>query len=509
MFACLQLVQWRTNKPSTNNLLEKILKTSPCLLSTLKIFLHLDVIILFLFAIPELTNSAPYPLSRYTTCAIMPPDVPSSTFFILTTSARDESLRSLPTSLPSFTNIAAATSPALQVPLPALSAALPTTQLTASNQVLRALYNFGIGSVAGAIGATTVYPIDLVKTRMQNQRTVVSEEKLYKNSLDCFRKVIRNEGFRGLYRGLPPQLVGVAPEKAIKLTVNDLARNLLRDPKTRELTLGKEGLAGAMAGASQVVFTNPLEIVKIRLQVQGEEARLHGVPRVGAVSIVRQLGIVGLYKGATACLLRDIPFSCIYFPIYAHCKKDIFDENLNGKKLTPWELFCSGFLAGVPAAYLCTPADVIKTRLQVQARKGQTTYAGISDAVGKIWKQEGFQAFFKGGPARIFRSAPQFGVTLLSYELIQRVRFLLLFWCCFCADIDLNLPLTSPSPFPLRRPSNLKRTKGTKLPNLSISTKSINHQSIMRVLYKESLSAKTMLYSPQPQGNKVIKTPMD
>lgn len=71
-----------------------------------------------------------------------------------------------------------------------------------------------------ATGATAVYPIDLVKTRMQNQRTTMVGEIMYKNSWDCFRKVIRFEGFGGLYRGLAPQLVGVAPEKAIKLTVS-------------------------------------------------------------------------------------------------------------------------------------------------------------------------------------------------------------------------------------------------------------------------------------------------
>ena len=47
-----------------------------------------------------------------------------------------------------------------------------------------------------------MYPIDLVKTRMQNQRAVSAEERLYKNSFDCFFKVLRNEGFRGLYRGM-------------------------------------------------------------------------------------------------------------------------------------------------------------------------------------------------------------------------------------------------------------------------------------------------------------------
>ncbi len=73
---------------------------------------------------------------------------------------------------------------------------------------------------------------------------------------------------------------------------------------------------------------------KIRLQVQGETAKVEGATPRGAVHIIRQLGLVGLYKGATACLLRDIPFSAIYFTVYAHMKKDVFHERYNGKKLS-------------------------------------------------------------------------------------------------------------------------------------------------------------------------------
>ena len=73
----------------------------------------------------------------------------------------------------------------------------------------------------------------------------------------------------------------------------------------------------------------------------------------------------------------------------------------------------------MPAAYLVTPADVIKTRLQVQARKGDTVYNGIMDATAKIMREEGPKAFFKGGIARIMRSSPQFGVTLATYELLH------------------------------------------------------------------------------------------
>ncbi|KER32177.1 hypothetical protein T265_01787 [Opisthorchis viverrini] len=396
--------------------------------------------------------------------------------------------------------------------------------------VLEQIYRFSLGSVAGAVGATAVYPIDLVKTRMQNQRTgSLIGELMYKNSWDCFRKVIQFEGFAGLYRGLGPQLIGVAPEKAIKLTVNDLVRDQFT-PSSGSIPLTAEILAGACAGASQVVFTNPLEIVKIRLQVAGEIA---STKRISAITVscpvfdllfyfvssstyttdcklhcanllsrwqhrgrvIKDLGFFGLYKGARACFLRDIPFSAIYFTAYSHLKQTFADEKgfnspatllaaatLSGapaaclttpadviktrlqviKDLgffglykgaracflrdipfsaiyftayshlkqtfadekgfnSPATLLAAATLSGAPAACLTTPADVIKTRLQVEARKGQTTYSGLMDAAKKIWREEGGRAFWKGAGARVFRSSPQFGITLLTYEMLQRV----------------------------------------------------------------------------------------
>ncbi|XP_017756276.1 PREDICTED: calcium-binding mitochondrial carrier protein Aralar1 isoform X6 [Eufriesea mexicana] len=282
-------------------------------------------------------------------------------------------------------------------------------------QILESGYRFVLGSIGGAVGATAVYPIDLVKTRMQNQRTgSLVGELMYRNSYDCFKKVIRHEGFFGLYRGLIPQLMGVAPEKAIKLTVNDFVRDKFMD-KNGNLPLYGEIISGACAGGSQVIFTNPLEIVKIRLQVAGEIA---GGSKVRAWTVVKELGLFGLYKGAKACFLRDVPFSAIYFPMYAHTKARLADE---GGYNTLLSLLVSGAIAGVPAAALVTPADVIKTRLQVVARRGQTTYSGLLDCAKKIYREEGARAFWKGATARVCRSSPQFGVTLFTYELLQRL----------------------------------------------------------------------------------------
>lgn len=143
-----------------------------------------------------------------------------------------------------------------------------------------------------------------------------------------------------------------------------------------------------------------------------------GPPKRSAIWIVKNLGLKGLYKGASACLLRDVPFSAIYFPAYSHLKRDLFGESPT-KKLSVFELLTSGAIAGMPAAYLTTPCDVIKTRLQVEARKGESQYNGLRHCAKTILKEEGFKAFFKGGPARILRSSPQFGFTLAAYEVLQ------------------------------------------------------------------------------------------
>lgn len=70
---------------------------------------------------------------------------------------------------------------------------------------------------------------------------------------------------------------------------------------------------------------------------------------------------------------------------------------------------------------MSTPADVIKTRLQVDARQGQTSYRGFVHCAQKIIREGGFKAFFKGGSARVLRSSPQFGLTLAAYELLQKL----------------------------------------------------------------------------------------
>uniref|UniRef100_A0AAQ6II88 Solute carrier family 25 member 13 n=1 Tax=Anabas testudineus TaxID=64144 RepID=A0AAQ6II88_ANATE len=170
------------------------------------------------------------------------------------------------------------------------------------------------------------------------------------SSCDYFKKVKRNEGFFGLV----PQLLGVAPEKAIKLTVRHCVR--------------KSPLSSSAGCHSQV---NSLEIL---LQVVGEISKGQ---RVCALSVTGDLGFSGLYKvGQRAPRLIYCRTSPSYFPCNAHTKAYLTEED---GRIGLAKMLFGGALAGMLAAFLVTPADVIITRLQVVARAGQTTYSGLVD----------------------------------------------------------------------------------------------------------------------------------
>jgi solute carrier family 25 aspartate/glutamate transporter 12/13 len=283
-------------------------------------------------------------------------------------------------------------------------------------------------SFASALGVVLTYPLDIVKTRLMNMRVAPDGKRMYLNSMDCLRQILRVEGFAGLFRGVVPQLLLVAPEKAIKLQVYDLLRRAFSssdaETGTKKLHFSLEMLAGACAGACQLLVTNPMEMIKIRLQMEGETSRLlhaKGLTPPSALTmtcVCRDLGFPGVYRGASACLLRDIPFTAMYFPSYTAIKNLLVEQRANGLP-TSSDLLLAGTLAGVPAAFLTTPADVIKTRLQVTPRPGEAMYTGIGDCAQKIYVQEGLPGLFRGSAVRVVRIAPQFGISLLAYEKLS------------------------------------------------------------------------------------------
>ncbi|ENN71949.1 hypothetical protein YQE_11383, partial [Dendroctonus ponderosae] len=310
------------------------------------------------------------------------------------------------------------------------------------------------GGIAGIIGVTCVFPLDLVKTRLQNQQIGPNGEKMYNNMIDAFKKVYKQEGFLGMYRGSAVNILLITPEKAIKLAANDFFRyNLQTQEKT--LPIFRQMLAGGLAGLCQIVITTPMELLKIQMQDAGRvaaQALLVGktVQKTSATELAmglfRQHGILGLYKGTGATMLRDVSFSVIYFPLFATLN-DLGPRRSDGSgtfsvqsrlqlcinthfffalgEAVFWCSFLSGCVAGSFAALSVNPFDVVKTRLQaIHKAEGERSYSGIGNAFVNILRYEGPTAFFKGGACRMIVIAPLFGIAQTVYYLGVAERLL-------------------------------------------------------------------------------------
>jgi solute carrier family 25 aspartate/glutamate transporter 12/13 len=244
------------------------------------------------------------------------------------------------------------------------------------------LDNLIAGSIAGAIGAFGVLPIDTTKTRVQSYKIKIP-------SFQVIKSIYILNGIRGFYKGGTTQVLFVAPEKAIKFTANDYVLTHVTDNKI---------FAGMCAGLSQVIVTNPMEILKIQMQMNSIN------PHYTIVDAIKKIGgIKNIYKGAGLCAMRDIPFSGIYFPLYSKLNHELYLDS-----------YKSSLISGMIAAFACTPFDVIKTRIQYELNSTPI------QVLNKLIINEGPTALFKGGLWRALKSGPQFMITQAVYNYLLR-----------------------------------------------------------------------------------------
>ncbi|KAL0275487.1 UNVERIFIED_CONTAM: hypothetical protein PYX00_003319 [Menopon gallinae] len=283
------------------------------------------------------------------------------------------------------------------------------------------------GGIAGIIGVSCVFPLDLVKTRLQNQVIGPNGERMYTSMLDCFKKTYKAEGYFGMYRGSAVNILLITPEKAIKLAANDFFRYHLAPTPGAKLPIEREMAAGGLAGACQIIVTTPMELLKIQMQDAGRvqaanKAAGKPVQKLSAWSLSKELvatkGIVGLYKGTGATALRDVSFSIVYFPLFARLNSLGPRKSPDSEDAVFYWSFLSGCVAGSLAALAVNPFDVVKTRLQlINKAEGEATYNGVVDCITRTLKNEGITAFFKGGACRMMVIAPLFGIAQTVYYI--------------------------------------------------------------------------------------------
>ena len=297
------------------------------------------------------------------------------------------------------------------------------------------------GAVAGSMTSLITCPLDVVKTRMQylpilkehmndvrdGQRTGmlynlnkrVSLQKPYKGTLISLKRIWMEEGFRGLYRGLGPTLLGYLPTFSIYFPAYHNYKYYLAKWTNRSGNDSLIHLVSAIAaGATSSFTTNPFWLIRTRLMTQSEFTPYFYWNSLHAFrSIYRHEGISGLYKGLGPAALGLLHVA-VQFPIYEKAKawqrKNPNDPN---ETLRVHQILFASTGSKVIASITTYPHEVLRTRFQNQTTS-PPKYRNILQAIKLIWCEEGIRGFYRGMVTTVLRVVPASAVTLITYEKV-------------------------------------------------------------------------------------------
>ncbi|KAB0793055.1 hypothetical protein PPYR_12675 [Photinus pyralis] len=311
------------------------------------------------------------------------------------------------------------------------------------------------GGVAGTVGAIVTCPLEVVKTRLQSSQSgfttqipLIAQERISSTCntfgtqrrygpspssqsmslVKCLKHIIKHEGPLALFKGLGPNLVGVAPSRAVYFLTYSQAKMFWNGCLPKETPI-VHILSASCAGFMACTLTNPIWFVKTRLQLDLNKDNRITVKQCVA-QIYRKSGIKGFYKGITASYM-GISETIIHFVIYEAVKAKLIEHRLKNvqnydttKNYRDFlEFMVAGGLSKTIASCMAYPHEVARTRLREEGNK----YHRFWQTLGLVAKEEGIRGVYRGLGTQLVRQIPNTAIMMATYEAVVyllSVRFI-------------------------------------------------------------------------------------
>lgn len=239
----------------------------------------------------------------------------------------------------------------------------------------------------------------------------------FNGTVDAFVKISRSEGLRSLWSGLPPTLVMAVPTTVIYFTCYDHLKDFLC------YGLGCHSnyafiIAGGLARLGAVTVITPLELVRTKMQSRRVS---YSELRVCIRSAVTQRGVLSLWRGWGPTVLRDVPFSAMYWFNYELLKAELCERYRTPQASFPIS-FAAGAVSGAIAAITTLPFDVVKTHRQIELGEAEMLKAPLKKPsstwviMKSIWTDAGYRGLFAGFLPRVIKVAPACAIMISTYE---------------------------------------------------------------------------------------------
>lgn len=263
------------------------------------------------------------------------------------------------------------------------------------------------GGLAGVVSRTATAPLDRLKMLLQ-----VNDAEKRMTMKEGLRYMAREGTIKSFFKGNGTNVIKIAPETAIKLTMNDVYKRMIATD-VEEITPPQRMAAGALAGATSQAIIYPLELVKTRLAVC-KPGMYSGIVDC-ARKVLAQEGARSFYRGLMPSMMGILPYAGVDITVFEMLKESLLDD-YDGMP-PPHSILCAGMLSSSLAQFSAYPLALVRTRLQAQGIGGTALkYSGMTDVLRKTYQKEGFRGLYKGSMTNLAKLAPAAGISWFVFE---------------------------------------------------------------------------------------------
>jgi len=289
--------------------------------------------------------------------------------------------------------------------------------------------DFLIGGVSAGVSKTAAAPIERVKLLVQNQDEMIKSGRLkepYKGVLNCFSRVIAEEGFGSLWRGNWANVLRYFPTQALNLAFKEQFKKWFNFDQKRDgywVWFAGNMASGGLAGALSLVFVYPLDYARTRLANDAKSSKKGGSGERqfnGLVDVFTKTmaadGLVGLYRGFMVSCVGIIVYRGCYFGFYDSLKPVVLTGQLKNNFFASFAL---GWAVTITAGLASYPLDTVRRRMMMTSGEA-VKYKSSWDCASQVIKKEGVSSLFKGAGANVLRGIAGAGV-LSGFDKIQEL----------------------------------------------------------------------------------------